>query len=508
MIISEQGLYLILVRICFSDCLMIASNNIIDNLYLKEDLSSLQICFTSSRIIYIIIHMIYKTSDTLDKKAMHSMAEILDWIKSRGDSLSVSVDHISLDKCTPWYYDEEEGCIRDKNRNFFQIYGLHQYRGNDLLTEQPVIVQDEIGFLGIIACKTDDVWHYLMQAKIEPGNVNVVQISPTLQATRSNFTGKHGGRIPEYLELFLHADPSDIIVDQIQSEQSSRFLKKRNRNVIIQTGELLPESDSHKWMTLRQIKELLRYDNLVNMDTRTVLSCMPYVLMGEDADVPFDDKSYFYKTAGSLDHQTIAELYHEINDIKMLGDYRSELVPLRSLNTWEMKGQELVSKNEYPFRVIFCDISIEGREVTRWKQPLFASNGRAVFGLICCDDNGTLKFLVKARPEPGCFDTVEIGPTIQSEWSSRGYETKDEIESFFFRRLEKGDVLIDRILSEEGGRFYQEENRNVIMKIEKEETGLLPPGYVWSDYGTLNILTQINNCLNIQLRNLLTLLEF
>ena len=35
----------------------------------------------------------------------------------------------------------------------------------------------------------------------------------------------------------------------------------------------------------------------------------------------------------------------------------------------------------------------------------------------------------------------------------------------------------------------------------------LPKGYVWSDYGTLNILTQINNCLNIQLRNLLSLLE-
>lgn len=436
------------------------------------------------------------------------MDEILDWIRMRGETLRVSVDHISLEKCTPWYYDENEGCIRDQKRNFFQIYGLRQYKGNALITEQPVIVQDEIGFLGIIACKTDDVWHYLMQAKIEPGNVNVVQVSPTLQATRSNFTGKHGGRIPDYLDLFLHADSEDIIVDQIQSEQSSRFLKKRNRNVIIQVKKLLPETDTHRWMTLKQIKELLHYDNLVNMDTRTVLSCMPYVLMGEDADVPFNDKSYFYKTAGALNHQTIAGLYHEINDIKMLGDYRSEIVALKSLESWEMKDRELVSKSEYPFRVIFCDISIEGREVTRWKQPLFASNGRAVFGLLCCDDDGILKFLVKVRPEPGCFDTVEIGPAIQSEWNSDGYAVHDEVERFFFEKLDKGDVLIDRILSEEGGRFYQEENRNVIMQVKKDEIGALPDGYVWSDYGTLNILTQINNCLNIQLRNLLTLLEF
>ena len=55
--------------------------------------------------------------------------------------------------------------------------------------------------------------------------------------------------------------------------------------------------------------------------------------------------------------------------------------------------------------------------------------------------------------------------------------------------------------------FYQEENRNVILLIEKKELEPIPMGYVWSDYGTLNLLTQINNCLNIQLRNLLSLLE-
>ena len=44
-----------------------------------------------------------------------------------------------------------------------------------------------------------------------------------------------------------------------------------------------------------------------------------------------------------------------------------------------------------------------------------------------------------------------------------------------------------------GGRIYLEQNRNVIIMIEKSEVPELPAGYVWSDYGTLNILTQINN---------------
>ncbi|WP_227163911.1 NDP-hexose 2,3-dehydratase family protein, partial [Thomasclavelia ramosa] len=67
--------------------------------------------------------------------------------------------------------------------------------------------------------------------------------------------------------------------DQIQSEQSARFYRKRNRNMIL----LLDENEDvivekrFKWMTLSQIKELMNYRNLVNMDTRTVLSNLPLI---------------------------------------------------------------------------------------------------------------------------------------------------------------------------------------------------------------------------------------
>ncbi|MCB6566926.1 NDP-hexose 2,3-dehydratase family protein, partial [Desulfovibrio desulfuricans] len=69
-------------------------------------------------------------------------------------------------------------------------------------------------------------------------------------------------------------------------------------------------------------------------------------------------------------------------------------------------------------------------------------------------------------------------------------------------------VLHNVLLSEEGGRFYHEQNHNVIIEIEKEEVYVSEEdGYFWVDYSTLNQLVQINNCLNIQLRNLISLLE-
>lgn len=438
--------------------------------------------------------------------SLHSMQDILSWLEDRKNNLEVHLDKISLSECEPWYYDKERGAIRNARGTFFQIIGIRHTKISGEVEEQPIILQEEIGFLGIICCEIKGTWHYLMQAKIEPGNVNHVQLSPTLQATKSNFTRQHGGARPAFLEYFLDMSADNVLVDQIQSEQSSRFLGKRNRNVILMIDRQIEEPATHRWITLAQIKELMRCDNLVNMDTRTVLSCIPYVLLGKDGDVPFKNKLYFHKTAVSLDRQTIVNLYHQINNYKMFERGKNQRIPLFELKNWEMKDGEFHHINGYAFKVIFCDIAIEGREISRWRQPLFAATGIATFGLLCCDDNGILKFLVKIKPEIGCFDGAEIGPTIQAE---AGYPEEDAcVDSLFWRKLQNRDrILADVLLSEEGGRFYQEQNRNVIILINKEELPESLPGYVWSDYGTLNILTQINNCLNIQLRNLLSILE-
>ena len=437
--------------------------------------------------------------------AKHTMEEIQEWLDSVQDTAHVKLERIKLEDCFPWEYDESLGEIRNPAGSFFRIAGVRASVNGDVIGEQPIILQNEIGFLGIISCKINGVWHYLMQAKIEPGNVNVVQVSPTIQATKSNFECKHGGTKPKYLDYFLNMKPSDILVDQIQSEQSSRFLAKRNRNVILMVDHELEENSTHRWLTLKQIKELMHYDNLINMDTRTVLSCIPYVLLGQDADVPFHKHSYFMNSAENLDRKTIVKLYNVMNNYKMFNKHDVQKVPITELAEWEMRSDEIVCKHDFPFKVVYCDVSIVGREVTNWKQPLIASNGVATLGLICADFDGMLKFLVKPRNEIGCMDGIEIGPTVQIEPFS---EEQNDIDKYFFKKLKNGEgVLTDIMLSEEGGRFYQEQNRNVIIKVDAGELDRLPEGYVWSDYGTLNIMTQINNCLSIQLRNLLSLLE-
>ena len=54
----------------------------------------------------------------------------------------------------------------------------------------------------------------------------------------------------------------------------------------------------------------------------------------------------------------------------------TKLIPLFSLKDWQMKNNEFYSPSAN-FKIVFCDIKIQGREVTHWAQPLFEAIGKA-----------------------------------------------------------------------------------------------------------------------------------
>lgn len=460
----------------------------------------------------IMYDLLESWSDT--EGNVNSLEDIYEWFRKREKMTNVIVEKRPFSYDGFWYYDEKDGYIRNENNSFFQIAGYQEIEDDRIIKEQPIILQNEIGYLGIICKKIDGRLNFLMQAKIEPGNVNVTQLSPTIQATKSNFKRMHGGDSPKYLEYFENASKYNIIVDQLQSEQSSRFFRKRNRNIIIEIDEdeEIKVYSSHKWMTLGQIKKCLEIKNMVNMDTRTVLSCIPFSKSGLSeeellkAKSMFTDKTFFESMFRGEDRGEIRKIFNVLNDYKMYRKESSRLVPLKSLKGWEMTPNEIICRTPYDFKVIYCFIEIEGREVNYWEQPLLEATGMALFGLYTKVDNGVRKFLIKAMPEMGCYDTAEMGPTVQLEPSNKK-NSLDAIEKLFLDALENGaDTMYDVILSEEGGRFYHEENRNVIIDL-KEDVGPLSRGYFWVDYATLNQMIQYNNCVNIQLRNLMSLLK-
>lgn len=446
-----------------------------------------------------------------EENPFYSTDQILTWIKHKNEEVNVRIHKIPYAYDGDWHYDPAELGIVNRQRTFFAVRGIH-FEGEDGVKEQPIIVQDGIGYLGIIARIIDGTMYFLMQAKIEPGNINNCQISPTIQATRSNFMRAHGGREPAFYSYFANKEKYRIIADQIQSEQSSRFLGKRNRNIVILVDEDIEVPSTHRWMTLGQIKQLMRYDNIVNMDTRSVISCIPFAMRDvnpqelDEIRKLFREEAFFNSMFGRSSGEAITHLYQYMNDYKMLKKYERRLVDLNSLQGWTFENGEYVSP-ESSFRIVFCDIEIEDREVRCWQQPLLEAVGRSEFGLLVrISEDNVMEFLVQAKSEVGCFDRIEIAPSVQKEPADE--QVSNPVDRLFFERLQEGKGIRFRgLFSEEGGRFYHEENWNTILEIGRDELGELPEGYFWVDFRTLNTLIQFNNCLNIQLRNLISLLE-
>lgn len=409
------------------------------------------------------------------------------WVESLNASLKASLKETSLDIHSFWFYDEKEDKIRNQNNSFFTIEGIKGIVDKKEV-EQPIIIQNEVGYLGIISKNIDGVLYLLMQAKIEPGNINKIQISPTIQATYSNFKKRHGGSSPLFLDYFTDVSKYEILVDEEQCEQCSRFYKKYNRNVFIKIDDDITLSKRFMWLSIGDIKYIMsKYDNLVNMDTRTVLSCLP---IPEDNDSSDCSEQYF-------------DIWQKYNK-----NYKDiSLLRLSSLTNWSITKNGVFCKEYYPFDFRFFDIKIDDREVLSWSQPLAVAKGRATFGTLIRDIDNEKQILIKVKEEIGCEYGSFYGPLIQKECNDK--IISNDVEQLFYSYLDKNkNVISDVLLSEEGGRFFQEENRNIIIKLDEVDNNIiLPDNYYWVNFKTLSNLIRKYRCVNIQMRNLFSLIK-
>ena len=212
------------------------------------------------------------------QQALHDDDFVERWIGGRLSSAKLESSVVPISAVDRWSLGPT-GNIQHESGRFFSVTGLevrHRTKNEEISWDQPIIEQPEIGILGILARKFVGVLHFCLQAKEEPGNINSVQLAPTVQATYSNYTQVHGGRLPLFIDLFLDPPHERLLFSRLQAEDGGRFLYKSNKNMVIEAGDgeatALPEE--FIWLTLRQISGLMRRDNTINSCTRSVLSCL------------------------------------------------------------------------------------------------------------------------------------------------------------------------------------------------------------------------------------------
>ena len=450
-----------------------------------------------------------------------SISEAITWLKIQNQKIKVNVEKIPFRKLIHW--NTNSVSLLHKTGKFFSIDGIRIKTNWGTISQwdQPIINQPEIGYLGFITKEFDGVLHFLMQAKIEPGNVNYVQLSPTLQATRSNYTQVHKGKKPLYLEYFQNALPENILIDQLQSEQGARFLKKRNRNIIIKVDSDLKIYDNFIWLTLGQLKKMMCHDNLVNMDTRTVISGIPFGtfenevidfinFLGNDTEVSGIQKAFFRSALSKkTEKNSIENIINFLTDIKSKYDLNVEKIPLSETRNWIVDESEIYHEERKYFRIIGVDVEIGNREVVKWSQPMVEPVQEGLIAFVCKDIGGILHFAVQAKLECGNHDIIELAPTVQC-LTGNYRETKESTLPFLDYVLDAKpeQIVYNTLQSEEGGRFFREQNRNMIILAGEELSEELPSNYIWMTLNQLYTFLKFNNFLNIQARSLISAISF
>ncbi|MFC9932125.1 NDP-hexose 2,3-dehydratase family protein [Streptomyces sp. NPDC127190] len=420
--------------------------------------------------------------------------DFADWLDGRRRAHRFQVDRIPFAELDGWHFQDGTGDLVHHTGRFFSVHGLHVRTAGDAEQEwyQPTINQPEVGILGILVKEFDGVLHFLMQAKMEPGNPNLLQLSPTVQATRSNYTKVHRGADVRYIEYFTDPRRGRVLTDALQSEHGSWFLHKSNRNMIVEAiGDVEPHDD-FCWLTLGQIGELLHRDNVVNMDSRTVLACAPF----PDPD------------GGALHSDT--ELLSWFTAERSRHDLHVRRVPLAGLPGWRRDEHTISHTEGRYFDVVAVRVQAGSREVSGWTQPLFAPAGTGVTAFLTRTIGGVPHVLAHARVEGGFLDTVELGPTVQ--YTPGNYAHLDAADRPPFLDLvlnaDPARIRYDAVHAEEGGRFLDAVSRYLIVEADADEAPLdPPPGYRWVTPAQLTTLVRHGHYVNVQGRTLLACLN-
>ena len=183
-----------------------------------------------------------------------------------------------------------------------------------------------------------------------------------------------------------------------------------------------------------------------------------------------------------------------------------KIIPLSQISNWKYLKNEIIHDDNKYFKVIATKVKISSREVVDWFQPMIQPLNIGFCGLIMKEIDGVLMVLVNSKVECGNLDILEFGPTLQTSRSLENSLIKEN-KLFKYFLSNDADIIHSSIQSEEGGRFYHEQNLNRIIKVKDSENIDYGDEMMWLTLGQISFLNMFSNKINIQLRNLLSLIN-
>ena len=176
-------------------------------------------------------------------------------------------------------------------------------------------------------------------------------------------------------------------------------------------------------------------------------------------------------------------------------------IPITKLNDWSVK------KNGNIFHKSSQFFSIEGvkinsaveREVKAWDQPILNQKHGGILAIISRErSDGVIQFLLFARREPGDKD-LKLCPSFSATQSNinRAHGGKKTPLSGIVLKKTKKNIIGATIHYEEGARFWQKPNKNLLIKISnKDAKKIKNENFIWLTLSQIKKLNQKPGIIN------------
>tara|TARA_B100000965_G_scaffold170712_1_gene142516 strand:+ start:2105 stop:3415 length:1311 start_codon:yes stop_codon:yes gene_type:complete len=402
--------------------------------------------------------------------------ELEDYLNEKNHNSTAHTEFIGLKDLDKWDFDSNGNFSHETGR-FFKVTGIFYEN-----ISSGILLQSDIGTLGVIYTFINGVLHFLIQFQEEPGSLGPFQLFSTIQATKSNYSRVHGGNLPPYWEQFQNIGRENILHEGILSEQGARYYQKYNRNVIIYSEEVLEEAENFKWMTLGQLYKFHNIDNSIASCLRSVLSLLN----------PAPDKDKEMSKGKNLNF-----LLNMNKD-----EYKAESRIQDGVESFYINKTDSIEINSDldSFSIKAVKVDIKGREVKKWSQPIVVEAKNFEYYLFRLILNNQIYYMWKRTLEPGYSFGFMYGPTVlDTSYSKNG----NNLEETLIQMKNLGNVVLNKkyVMSEEGGRFWKSTATHHIYDVFLYDDSLPSDTKVFDKYETHKLLEK--GFLSIEARSLL-----
>lgn len=345
---------------------------------------------------------------------------IAEWIATRRAAVDGEIHPLDLFACRDWSLNRDR--FAHRLGAFFSVIAVEYDDGQGNPRRFAMIDQPEIGILGFCVTRQEGRIRWLLQAKAEPGTVGIVQVGPTVQATRSNYLRRHGGQATPYLEHFLLPDGAGTL-GLAQSEQGTKFLGKHNNNATVILDHASPPGHANwRWVDADDVRRALAQDFLINTDARSTIVSSTWGLLRSDGPLFSGDagsensnlRAALFASMAADSDRAVARATDRLDTARRTHQSALRQVPLDTLPGWHASSGAAdalgIEAGIACFRAL-----IHGREVEAWDQPFLTSARDHIVRLILADCDGCKCVLLRLSTEPGFALGVQFGPTVQTD---------------------------------------------------------------------------------------------